>query len=67
MSATIGTSYGRRSLGMVPMRSVYVTADELAGLACLVTRWAIEAEGEGRSDAADRLYSRAAALREGSR
>jgi hypothetical protein len=49
------------------MRSVLLTADEVADLAALRMRQAREAECEGRHDTAQRLYARAVALREGAR
>jgi hypothetical protein len=67
-SAIIRTAHGPRCFNRAPpMRSVLLTADEVADLAALRMRQAREAECEGRHDTAQRLYARAVALREGAR
>jgi hypothetical protein len=68
VSAMIGTSHGRRAFSDVPrMLTVLLTRDEVMDLAALRARQAAEAEREGKHDIAERLFSRATALRETSR
>lgn len=59
--------FGPRHWPAGHMIRVYLTGHELHGLVRFLQREAAEAEREGRTQAADTLHWRAAALREASR
>ena len=64
---TIRGSFGTYSLPPTPLVTVTLTAHELASLARLIEREAVEAEEDGQEAAARRLAWRAAALRDARR
>lgn len=63
----ISTSHGPRRLPSRPMVRVALTHTELHRLACAVTLDAAEAERAGPHDGSERLFWRAADLREAGR